>query len=72
VHDEGHIDKCSFCMHRVQRGELPACVSICPTTSLHFGDLNDPRSEVSRLLSSRAHRVLQPELGTDCNVFFLE
>ncbi len=72
VHDSGHIDKCSFCVHRVQRGELPACVSICPTNSLHFGDLNDPKSEVSRLLSSRAHRVLQPEQGTACNVFFLE
>jgi len=71
-HPGGHVDKCTFCIHRVNRGLDPACVSNCPTKALTFGDLNDPDSEVSRLLSSRGHHVLRPELGLEPNVYFLE
>jgi len=71
IHPAGHIDKCTFCLHRVQRGELPACVSMCPTGAMAFGDLSDPASEVSRLLSSRRYQVLQPESGMDPQHFFL-
>lgn len=71
VHPAGHVDKCSFCLHRVRRGDKPACVSTCPTHSLHFGDINDPQSEVSELLASREHSVLHPEAGTKPHVFFL-
>ena len=42
VHPDGYVDKCTFCIHRVKRGEQPACVAICPTKALVFGDLNDP------------------------------
>lgn len=72
VHPEGHVDKCTFCMHRVQKGLQPACAENCPTKALTFGDLNDPRSEISTLLSSRRHDVNKPELGTRPKVFFLE
>jgi Fe-S-cluster-containing dehydrogenase component len=72
VHPEGYVDKCTFCLHRVQRGDAPACVSVCPTRSLHFGDLNDPTSEPSVLLRTRKSKVLHPEAGTHPNVFFLE
>jgi Fe-S-cluster-containing dehydrogenase component len=47
-------------------------VSNCPTKALAFGDLNDPDSEVSRLVASRVHHVLRPELGLEPNMFFLE
>ena len=53
VHPEGYADKCTFCVHRVEQGEDPACVAVCPTRCMHFGDLDDPQSEVSRLLASR-------------------
>ncbi len=46
VHPNGHVDKCTFCIHRVVKGKDPACVSECPTKALTFGDLNDPKSEV--------------------------
>ncbi len=72
VHPDGFVDKCTFCLHRVQRGERPACVSVCPTDTLHFGDLNDPESEVSRLLRTRRSKVLEPFSGTRPHVFFLE
>ena len=71
VHPEGFVDKCTFCLHRVTKGEQPACAATCPTKALTFGDLNDPDSEAARLLRSRKHKVLKPELGTNPNVFFL-
>ena len=71
AHPEGWVDKCTFCLHRVRRGEEPACVSICPTDTLHFGDLNDPNSSVSKLQRSRRWKVLFPETGAKPNVYFL-
>ncbi len=71
VHPDGFVDKCTFCLHRVRKGQEPACVDNCPTRALTFGDASDPGSSVSRLLSSRRHAVLQPEQGTLPSVFFL-
>jgi Fe-S-cluster-containing dehydrogenase component len=71
AHPDGYVDKCTFCLHKVHRGEQPACVSICPTHTFAFGDLNDPSSEVSALLNSRRWKVLFPETGCEPNVYFL-
>lgn len=71
IHTEGYADKCTFCMHRVEKGQLPACVSICPTSALTFGDRNDPSSEISKLLEERTFKTLKPELGLEPNVYFL-
>ena len=71
VHPGGHVDKCTFCLHRVQKGKLPACVETCPTRSLTFGDYADPDSPVTRLVRLRRHKVLRPETGNEPNVFFL-
>src|SRR6266581_3278989 len=38
VHPGGFVDKCTFCLHRVQRGVTTACAEVCPTRSLTFGD----------------------------------
>ncbi len=46
VHPKGYVDKCTFCDHRVKDGKDPACVSVCPTHCMHFGDLDDPKSSV--------------------------
>jgi len=67
----GAVDKCTFCAHRVQVGKLPACVETCPTKVRVFGDLNDPKSEVSRLLAKHPYRVLKPEMGTEPYLFYL-
>jgi Fe-S-cluster-containing dehydrogenase component len=69
---EGSADKCTFCIHRVEQGLLPACVAVCPTRAMFFGDLDDPHSEVSRLLASRAHCALREEAGTHPRIFYLE
>ena len=70
-HPDGYVDKCTFCAHRLKQGQLPACVSVCPTKCMYFGNLDDPTSEVSKLLKSRKHKVLAPEAGTKPNVYYL-
>jgi Fe-S-cluster-containing dehydrogenase component len=72
VHPEGYVDKCTFCIHRVKGGVQPACVEICPTSSLVFGDANDPSSEISKVLRSRKYKVLGPDTGCGPNLYFLE
>lgn len=71
THPEGYVDKCTFCIHRVEKGQNPACVSVCPTKCMYFGDLDDESSQVSRLLKERRFKVLAPEAGTDPNVYYL-
>ena len=71
THPDGYVDKCTFCIHRVEQGLKPACVSVCPTHCMHFGDLEDPQSGVSQLLRARAHHTLLPEAGCQPHVFYL-
>lgn len=71
VHPDGHVDKCTFCLHRVKDGMLPACVAVCPTKCMYFGDLDDPNSEVSELLRKRQNHALLPEAGTRPKVYYL-
>ena len=70
-HPEGYVDKCTFCIHRVEKGQNPACVSVCPTNCMYFGDLDDPDSEVSQIMKNRKWKVLAPEAGTNPNVYYL-
>ncbi len=65
------ISKCFFCYHRLDAGLLPACVEACPTGARIIGDMNDPKSEVSRILSGQATQVLLPEYGTGPRVFYV-
>ncbi len=64
-------DKCDFCQQRLKRGEEPACVVTCPTKTRIFGDLNDPASEVSRLLKEeKLVRVTAPHVDTRPNIYY--
>ena len=70
--EEKVVDKCDFCEHRRARGELPACVTTCPTKARTFGDLKDPNSDVARLLKgNNAVRVVNRETDTKPNIYYL-
>ena len=71
VHVAETVEKCVMCSHRVTKGGVPACVEGCPTRARKFGDLNDPESEVSKLLAEREYEQLMPEEGTGPNVYYL-
>jgi dimethyl sulfoxide reductase iron-sulfur subunit len=64
-------EKCTFCVHRIDKGLDPACIAVCPARARFFGDVNDPNSEVSKLIKTKGGYQLQEELGTDPSVYFL-
>jgi molybdopterin-containing oxidoreductase family iron-sulfur binding subunit len=68
---KGVVEKCNFCQERLVQGLLPACVEACKERALIFGDLNDPDSEVRKILRSRHTIQRHPELGTKPKVFYV-
>lgn len=64
-------DKCDFCTARIDKGLQPACVEACVSRALVFGDLDDPKSEISRRLAALGTTVIKPELGTRPKVFYV-
>jgi Fe-S-cluster-containing dehydrogenase component len=80
MHPAGYVDKCTFCAHKIQNGKytsMPACVAVCPTFALTFGDLEDPNSDINRKLKEvkadgRKLKVLKPEKGTKPKYYIVE
>ena len=86
VRPDGVVEKCTFCIHRLQKAKeqaavenrdlqpgdyIPACVECCPTRAIQFGDFDDPKSEVNKLKGNpRAFRLLE-DLGTEPKVYYL-
>lgn len=70
-HKLGVITKCDFCLHRLDRQEQPACVKSCLAEARIFGDLEDPESEIARLIRSRHGFKLMNELGNNPAVYYL-
>ncbi|MBI2985963.1 MAG: 4Fe-4S dicluster domain-containing protein [Deltaproteobacteria bacterium] len=69
-HRPGTVLKCDFCTDRVEMGMQPACVEACPVSCRYFGDLDNPKSQVSQLVKMEAEQVL-PEAGTNPSVLYL-
>jgi Fe-S-cluster-containing dehydrogenase component/DMSO reductase anchor subunit len=79
----GVAQKCTFCSDRIDFGiangltpgleprATPACVNACIADALHFGDLDDPNSNVSRLLREQRHFRMHNELGTEPSFYYL-
>jgi Fe-S-cluster-containing dehydrogenase component len=67
--DVGVMKKCTLCVDRIYNDNIapedrvPACVAACPTSARHFGDLGDPDSAISQLVTERGGVELMPELG---------
>ncbi len=70
-HVVGTVTKCTFCTHRIDQGMEPACVANCMAGARYFGDLDDPDSEVSRLIRQRHGFQLKAEAGTNPSVVYL-
>lgn len=86
VRPAGIVEKCTFCIHRLQRAQeladleerdlreedyQPACAESCLTKAIAFGDLDNPESHVFQLKKSpRAQRLLE-DLGTEPKVYYL-
>jgi molybdopterin-containing oxidoreductase family iron-sulfur binding subunit len=84
----GVMEKCTFCVQRIVEGKdrakdhgtmvadgdiQPACVQSCPTEALVFGNLNDPKSRVSKLSNhARGYKVLDHHINTQPSVSYLE
>jgi phenylacetyl-CoA:acceptor oxidoreductase subunit 1 len=83
-HTHGTTEKCNFCMERIDAGmakglkpgvdreATPACVNTCQARALTFGDLDDPDSEVSRLIKEKNGFQLYPEYETDPSVYYID
>ena len=64
------VRKCSLCSHRVEEGLDPFCVVCCETEAMYFGDLNDPDSQISKLIAERGAATLDPEKGTGPAIYY--
>jgi Fe-S-cluster-containing dehydrogenase component len=79
----GVAQKCTFCVSRIDSGlarglqpgvapeATPACVNACIATALHFGDADDPNSNVSRLLREQKHFRMHEEIGTGPRFYYV-
>ncbi len=68
---KGTVEACTMCVHRVDRGESPACVSACAAAghqAIVFGDLNDPNSEIAKRVASVASRQIREDLNLNTGV----
>ncbi|MEC4176814.1 4Fe-4S dicluster domain-containing protein [Adlercreutzia sp. R7] len=72
AHVGNTVGKCTFCVERIDRGERPACVDVCQAVARYFGDLDDPDSEISKVLAEREYDRLLEDQGTGPNVYFLK
>ena len=70
-HQKHVVEKCTFCYQRLAREEVPACMELCPARARHFGDFDDPDSEVSKLVKERSYEQLLASEGTKPSVYYL-
>ncbi len=68
---KGIVEKCTFCDHMVRNGKVPFCVDRCPASARIFGDLNDPESAVSKILTKYRPWRLKEHLGTEPKIFYV-
>ncbi len=62
--------KCNMCNHRLEVGLEPSCQIVCPTEAIKIGDLDDPTSEISRIIARDDVAVRAPEQNTKPKVYY--
>lgn len=71
---KGTVESCTMCVHLVDKGKSPACVSACKSAgheAILFGDLNDPNSEISKRIATFASRQIREDLNLDTGVRYI-
>lgn len=71
VRHKGVMEKCTMCQERTDRGEEPMCVAACMGKARIFGDLDDPDSEVSRLIREANAVQLLEDKGTSPQIYYI-
>jgi len=67
---KGVVEKCTFCVDRLEKGEMPVCAEVSKGAIL-FGDLNDPDSEIRKVLGESFFIRRKVELGTGPSVYYV-
>ncbi|MBI4188361.1 MAG: 4Fe-4S dicluster domain-containing protein [Chloroflexi bacterium] len=67
----GVVEKCTFCIHRTRRGQLPRCVEVCPVRARHFGNIRNPDSEVYKLLEANLGFRLLEDVNTEPSIWYI-
>jgi tetrathionate reductase subunit B len=67
---EGYIEKCRFCLEFIEKGEEPACLRTCMAGVRTFGDLDDPDSEVSRMIVRDRLKRFKADLNTLPRIYY--
>ena len=70
-HQKQVVEKCTMCWHRLAKGEEPMCVKTCLARARFWGDLDDPESEVAKLVRERSSKQLLADEGTKPSVYYL-
>lgn len=68
---KGCVEGCTLCVHRVDKGQAPACAEACRENgrgAILFGNLNDPESEISRRIRAVATTQVRADLRLDPGV----
>ncbi len=83
-HAPGVVQKCVFCKERIDSGKAlgltpgvdrdatPACVIVCPTKAIHFGDLDDPNSEINQVIKEKHGHAFHPEFDTQPSISYID
>jgi Fe-S-cluster-containing dehydrogenase component len=72
IHPVTHTaSKCTLCYHRLTRGLTTACVQACPVGARMLGDTKKVGDRVAQLIATERVQVLQPELLTEPNCYYL-
>ena len=69
--ERGVVEKCNFCAERIDKGLNPSCQEACKEGVITFGNLNDPNSEIRKVLGEKRTMQRKTELGTAPSVFYV-
>lgn len=67
----GSARKCHFCTSRISKELLPVCVTTCIGRATYFGDLNDEKSLVRKVMAENRIYRLKEETGNNPQVYYI-